>query len=60
MKPVLIAACSAVVLVSACTIREERTVQQPAPATVVAPAPSKVVNTDSAPSSTTTTVYTTR
>ena len=58
MKPLLLAACvAASFLVSACMVREERTVQ-PAPATaVVAPAPSAVVYTDTAPKSTTT-VYT--
>ena len=59
MKPhlILVFAASAI-LVSACTIREERTIQ-PAPATaVVAPAPSTVVYTDTAPQATTTTVYT--
>ena len=58
MKPLLILACVAsAALASACTIREERTVQ-PAPATaVVAPAPAAVVYTDP-PKATTTTVYT--
>jgi hypothetical protein len=58
MKPLLVLACVASsVLVSACMVREERTVQ-PAPSTaVVAPAPSAVVYTDTAPK-TTTTVYT--
>jgi hypothetical protein len=59
MKPLLVLACVASsVLVSACMVREERTVQ-PAPSTaVVAPAPSAVVYTDTAPKTTTTTVYT--
>lgn len=59
MKPLLVLACAASsFLVSACMVREERTVQ-PAPATaVVAPAPSAVVYTDTAPRTTTTTVYT--
>jgi len=58
MKPLLVLACVASsVLVSACMVREERVVQ-PAPATaVVAPAPSAVVYTDTAPKTTTTTVY---
>ena len=59
MKPLLVLACVASsVLVSACMVREERTVQ-PAPSTaVVAPAPSAVVYTDTAPKTTTTAVYT--
>jgi hypothetical protein len=59
MKSLLIFVCVASsVLASACTIREERTVQ-PAPSTaVVAPPPSAVVYTDTAPKTTTTTVYT--
>ena len=59
MKPLLVLACVASsVLVSACMVREERTVQ-PAPSTaVVAPAPSAVVYTDTAPKTTMTTVYT--
>lgn len=58
MKPLLILACAtASCLVSACMVREERTVQ-PAPATaVVAPAPANVIYTDT-PKTTTTTVYT--
>jgi hypothetical protein len=58
MKLLLALACVAgSVLVSACMVREERVVQ-PAPATaVVAPAPSAVVYTDTAPKTTTTTVY---
>jgi hypothetical protein len=58
MKSLLVLSCIAgAVIVSACTIREERTVQ-PAPSTaVVAPAPSAVVYTDT-PKATTTTVYT--
>ena len=59
MKPLLIlAGLASAMLVSACMVREERTVQ-PAPSTaVVAPAPSAVVYTDTAPRATTTTVYT--
>lgn len=58
MKSVLVLAFVASALVSACTVREERVVQPtPAAATVVAPAPSNVVYTDT-PRSTTTTVYT--
>jgi hypothetical protein len=58
MKPLLVVACVASsALVSACMVREERTVQ-PAPATaVVAPVPSAVVYADTAPKATTTTVY---
>jgi hypothetical protein len=56
--PVLLACAVASCLVSACMVREERTVQ-PAPATaVVAPAPANVVYTDTAPRTTTTTVFT--
>jgi hypothetical protein len=59
MKPLLAFACVASsVLVSACTIREERTVQPAPSAAVVAPAPSAVVYTDTVPKTTTTTVYT--
>jgi hypothetical protein len=58
MKSLLILACVAsAVVVSACTIREERTVQPVASTAVVAPAPSAVVYTDP-PKTTTTTVYT--
>ncbi|MPZ29982.1 MAG: hypothetical protein GEV13_03110 [Rhodospirillales bacterium] len=59
MKPLLVLACVASsILAAACTVREERTVQ-PAPSTaVVAPVPSAVVYTDTAPKTTTTTVYT--
>lgn len=59
MKQVLLLTCAASALLgSACMVREERTVQ-PAPSTaVVAPAPSAVVYTDTAPKATTTTVYT--
>jgi hypothetical protein len=55
-----IVAVALVVSVAACEIKEQRTVQQPAPATVVAtPAPAgSVVYTQPAPA--TTTVYTTR
>lgn len=59
MKPIVVLACVATsLLASACMVREERVVQ-PAPATaaVVAPAPSNVIYTDTAPA-TTTTVYT--
>jgi hypothetical protein len=55
MKQILVLASAAACLVSACTIREERTVQAPATA-VVAPAPANVVYTDT-PATTTTTVY---
>jgi hypothetical protein len=54
------AAIVCLAILSACTIREERTVQQPVPAasTVVAtPAPSSTVYT-TAPPARTTTVYT--
>ena len=56
--PVLLACAVTSFLVSACMVREERTVQ-PAPATaaVVAPAPANVIYTDT-PKTTTTTVYT--
>jgi hypothetical protein len=60
MNPRLMLACAATaLLVSGCMVREERTIQ-PAPATaaVVAPAPSNVIYTDTAPKTTTTTVYT--
>jgi len=58
MKPLVILACAAsAILASACTIREERTVQPAPAATVVAPAPSAVVYTDP-PRAATTTVYT--
>ena len=60
MKPLVILACVATsLLASACMVREERVVQ-PAPSTaaVVAPAPSNVIYTDTAPKATTTTVYT--
>ena len=54
-----LAAVALVASLGACTIKEERTVQQPAPATVVAtPAPGTVVYTDPAPTTSTTTVYT--
>jgi hypothetical protein len=57
-KPLLVLACIASsVLASACTIREERTVQPAPSAAVVAPAPSAVVYTDTMPKTTTTTVY---
>ncbi len=49
----------AAVALSACMVREERVVQPtPSTATVVAPAPSNVVYTDTVPARTTTTVYT--
>jgi hypothetical protein len=58
MKTYFALACVAIACAtSACTIREERTVQ-PATAAVVAPVPSTVVYTDPVPASTTTTVYT--
>jgi hypothetical protein len=59
MKQLLLLTCAAsALLVSACMVREERVVQ-PAPSTaVVAPAPSAVVYTDTAPRTTATTVYT--
>ena len=58
MKPLLVLACVASsVLVSACMVREERIVQPAPSAAVVAPAPSAVVYTDTAPKTTTTTVY---
>lgn len=58
MKPLLVLAClAAACAVSACMVREERTIQ-PAPSTaVVAPAPANVIYTDT-PKTTTTTVYT--
>lgn len=58
MKLLLVLGCiAASCAVSACMVREERTVQ-PAPATaVVAPAPANVIYTDT-PKTTTTTVYT--
>jgi hypothetical protein len=59
MKYLPLAAVALVVSLGACTIKEERTVQRPAPATVVAtPAPGTVVYTDPAPATSTTTVYT--
>jgi hypothetical protein len=59
MKYLPLAAVALVASLGACSIKEERTVQQPAPATVVAtPAPGTVVYTDPAPATTTTTVYT--
>lgn len=56
---VMFACAATALLLSACMVREERTVQ-PAPTTaaVVAPAPSNVIYTDTAPKTTTTTVYT--
>ena len=59
MKTYFPLACVAIACVtSACSIREERTIQ-PAPSTaVVAPVPSTVVYTDPVPATTTTTVYT--
>jgi len=58
MKPLLIVTCAAAsCLVSACMVREERTVQPAPAAAVVAPAPANVVYTDT-PRTTTTTVYT--
>lgn len=63
MKRVPIAIIASVAILGACTIKEEKTVQQPTPAasTVVAtPAPSSgsVVYTNPEPASSTTTVYT--
>ena len=57
MKPILILACAAAGVVSACMVREERVVQPAPAAAVVAPAPANVVYTDT-PRTTTTTVYT--
>jgi hypothetical protein len=58
MKPLLVLACvTSSILVSACMVREERVVQPAASTAVVAPAPSAVVYTDTAPRATTTTVY---
>jgi hypothetical protein len=58
MKPLLVLACvAASCAVSACMVREERTVQPAAATAVVAPAPANVIYTD-APKTTTTTVYT--
>jgi hypothetical protein len=59
--PIIAAAVCSVGL-AACTIREERTVQAPAPVpAVVTPAPGDtVVYTQPAPATTTTTVYTNR
>ena len=59
MKPLLFVAClAAAFTVSACMVREERTVQPVAASTaVVAPAPANVIYTDP-PKTTTTTVYT--
>ena len=59
MKYLPLAAVALVVSLGACTIKEERTVQRPAPAAAVVatPAPGTVVYTDPAPASTTT-VYT--
>jgi hypothetical protein len=58
MKPLLALSCVAsCILVSACMVREERVVQPAASTAVVAPAPSAVVYTDTAPKATTTTVY---
>jgi hypothetical protein len=59
MKYFPIIAAAFVASLGACSIKEERTVQQPAPAAVVAtPAPGTVVYTDPAPATATTTVYT--
>jgi hypothetical protein len=60
MKRLPVAAIACLVALSACSVKEEKTVQQPAPAasTVVAtPAPSSTVYT-TAPPATSTTVYT--
>jgi hypothetical protein len=59
MKYFPIIAAALVASMGACSIKEERTAQQPAPAAVVAtPAPGTVVYTDPAPATATTTVYT--
>jgi hypothetical protein len=59
MKYFPIIAAALVASLGACSVKEERTVQQPAPAAVVAtPAPGTVVYTDPAPATATTTVYT--
>jgi hypothetical protein len=60
MKYLSLAAVALVASLSACSIKEERTVQQPAPAAAVVatPAPGTVVYTDPAPATSTTTVYT--
>ena len=59
MKSLPLLAVVLVASLGACSIKETRTVQQPAPAAVVAtPAPGTVVYTDPAPSTSTTTVYT--
>jgi hypothetical protein len=60
MKCVPVVAIACVAVLGACSVKEERVVQQPAPAaTVVTPAPASnaVVYTTPAPASTTT-VYT--
>ncbi len=58
MKPLLVLACAAAACtISACMVREERTVQPVASTAVVAPAPANVIYTDT-PKTTTTTVYT--
>ena len=59
MKSLPVAAIACLAILGACSIKEEKTVQQPAPAaTVVAtPAPSSTVYT-TAPPATATTVYT--
>jgi hypothetical protein len=58
MKPLLVLACvTSSIFASACMVREERVVQPAASTAVVAPAPSAVVYTDTAPKATTTTVY---
>ncbi|MBV8190904.1 MAG: hypothetical protein JOY64_33745 [Alphaproteobacteria bacterium] len=58
MKFLPVAAIACLIALSACSVKEERTVQQPAPAAVVAtPAPSSTVYT-TAPPATATTVYT--
>jgi len=58
MKRLSVAALLSFAVLGACSIKEEKTVQQPAPAAVVAtPAPSATVYTTPAPA-TSTTVYT--
>jgi hypothetical protein len=61
MKYLPIIAVALVASLGACSIKEERTIQQPAPsaAVVTTPAaPGTVVYTDPAPATATTTVYT--
>ena len=60
MKYLPIAAVALVASLGGCSIKEERTVQRPAPAAAVVAtlAPGTVVYTDPAPATSTTTVYT--